>query len=308
MDQQAAKSRLKAGDGAAITAIGLIIVATTLFSGLDTAAKYLVTYGGMPVEQVVWVRFAAQFLGMLVLVPILGGMGIKQMFVTSAPWLQIARSILMALTSVFNFLAVKYLRLDQTITIMFLAPLLVALLAGPVLGEWIGWRRMVSILIGFAGVMIVVRPGLSEFNIGVLYSLGAMVALSGFILLTRKLAGRDPAMVTLMYSMIVGVVAFAPHAIVNGNWDGNALFWGLMISLGVLGGVGHYLFILAYKHVETSFLSPYLYVQIIGMITLGFLVFGDVPDVWTIAGSLVIVSSGLYVYHREHAKRTEQCE
>jgi hypothetical protein len=133
-------------------AIALMVVACTFFTGLDTSAKYLAIHKGVPVSQIVWCRFIVQFMGLAVLVPAFGVMSLPAMFKTSKLTLQLVRSVLMVATTVFNFLALQYLRLDQTVTIVFLAPLMVALLAGPFLGEWVGWRRLIAILIGFGGV------------------------------------------------------------------------------------------------------------------------------------------------------------
>ena len=135
-----------------------MVVAVTLFSALDTAAKYLVKYDGLSVSQVVWSRFIVQFLAILILVPALSQLSLPQLFKTTQLKWQLVRSMLMVSTTLFNFLALEFLRLDQTITIVFLAPLMVALLAGPLLGEWVGWRRMVAIGVGFLGILIAVHP------------------------------------------------------------------------------------------------------------------------------------------------------
>jgi drug/metabolite transporter (DMT)-like permease len=156
-----------------LKAIGLMVIALVLFSGLDASAKYLATYKGLPVTQIVWVRFVVQFVLLLVLVPAFGLLGLKELFTTQRLAQQIARSFLMVGTTAFNFLALKYLRLDQTITVVFLAPLVVALLAGPVLGEWVGWRRFVAILVGFLGIVIAVRPGFTAVHPAVGYAFGA---------------------------------------------------------------------------------------------------------------------------------------
>jgi len=283
-----------------ITAIGLIVLAVSLFSCLDATAKYLVVSSGLPVGQIVWIRFIAQFLSMAFIVPALGIMNLRALFATNAFFLQISRSVFLALTTMFNFLALQFLQLDQTTTIMFLAPLTVALVAGPLLGEWVGLRRMVAILIGFSGILIVVRPGFSSLPAtGAVFSFLSMIVLSVFILLTRKLSGRDPTLVTLFYSMLAGVICGAPYALAYGVWPSDPFTWCLLLAVGLFGGVGHYLFILAYARAPTSYLSPFLYLQIITMVALGYLVFGRIPDVWTITGSCVIVLSGLYLYHRE---------
>ena len=132
-------------------AVLLMIVAITLFSALDTSAKYLGEIYSMPVPQVAWARFLGQFFLVLLLVPSFSSLSLMDLFRTKNLKLQLARSVLMAATTVFNFLALRDLRLDQTVTIIFLTPLCVALLGGPILGEWIDWRRMTAIIIGFLG-------------------------------------------------------------------------------------------------------------------------------------------------------------
>jgi drug/metabolite transporter (DMT)-like permease len=205
----------------------------------------------------------------------------------------------MAATTVFNFLALEYLRLDQTITIVFLTPLVVALLAGPLLGEWVGWRRMLAILVGFAGILVAVRPGLAAVHPAVLYSLASMLAYAFFMIVTRKVATHDPPLVTLFYSMFVGTVLGAPLALPEWVTPQSAGVWLMLLSLGVLGGTGHYLFILAYRAAPASSLAPFLYLQLISMVSFGWLVFGDVPDGYTLSGAALVVASGVYLVHRE---------
>lgn len=282
-----------------VQAIGLMIAAVVLFSALDTAAKYLVTREGLPVAEVVWARFIGQFVLLLFMVPAFGVMSARALFTTSKPGLQITRSILMAATTAFNFMALQHLRLDQTITIVFLAPLVVALLAGPLLGEWVGRRRLVAILFGFAGVVIAVRPGFGAVHPAVLYAFAAMLAYALFMLLTRHMARYDRPLVTLFYSMFVGTFAGAPIAFAVWKTPETALAWVLLSILGVLGGVGHWLFLHAYQRAPASSIAPFLYMQLLSMVAFGFAVFGDLPDGWTLAGAAVIVASGIYLIHRE---------
>lgn len=276
-------------------------LAVVFFSTLDTAAKVLTTRLGIPVAEVVWARFIVQFAGLIVLVPSLGVMSTSDMFKTTQFRWQIVRSVLMAATTLFNFLALLTLRLDQTITIVFLAPLVVALLAGPLLGEWAGWRRMLAILTGFMGVLVAVHPTADGLSVAVGYSLLAMLAYALFMLLTRRIAGRDPPLVTLFYSMFVGTVAGAPFAFAHWVWPSDFLGWVLLCSLGLFGGLGHYAFLHAYRLAPASSVAPFLYTQILSMTGLGYLVFGHTPDVWTITGAAIVVTSGIYLLHRERA-------
>jgi len=282
-------------------AIALMILAITLFSALDTSAKYLGAHYGMPVTQVAWSRFIGQFAALVLLVPLFGSLSLPELFRTGHLKLQIARSVLMASTTVLNFLALQYLRLDQTITIVFLAPLVVALLAGPILGEWVGWRRLIAIAIGFSGIVVAMNPGVGELSPGVLYSLAGMLAYALFMLLTRYMAAFDPPMVTLFYSMFVGTFLGAPFAIAAWQTPPDAFAWVLLSMLGVFGGLGHWLFLHAYRLAPASAVAPFLYFQLLSMIAFGYLVFGHLPDLQTLAGAAIVIASGVYLFHREHA-------
>lgn len=288
-----------------LRAIGLMLISVVLFSGLDTAAKFLVTREGIGVAQVVWVRFVGQFVLLLLLVPAFGIMSARALFTTNRFGLQMLRSVLMVATTAFNFMALEHLRLDQTITIVFLAPLTVALLAGPLLGEWIGRRRFFAILVGFVGVVIAVRPGFGVVHPAVLYAFAAMLAYALFMILTRHMARFDPPLVTLFYSMFVGTFFGAPIAIAEWQHPPDVLSWILLGSLGILGGVGHWLFLHAYRLAPASAIAPFLYMQLITMVAFGFAVFGDLPDLWTLAGASLIVASGVYLVHRERSLARE---
>ena len=288
-----------------LKAIGLMVTAVTSFAALDAAAKYLITYHHLAMSQVVWARFIGQFVLLAVFVPLSGTMSLRALFTTRYPKLQMLRSVLMVATTAFNFMALKYLRLDQTITIVFLAPLVVALLAGPLLGEWVGWRRFVAILVGFAGIVVAMHPDGSSLHPAVLMSLAAMIVYALFMLLTRYMAGFDPPFVTLFYSVFVGAAFGAPLAYMDWVMPPDAFAWLQLSILGIFGGFGHYLFIHAYSLAPASSVAPFLYVQILSMVALGYLVFSDVPDIYTMLGASIIAGSGIYLIHREraHARR-----
>lgn len=283
-----------------IKAIALMCAAVTLFSCLDSTAKYLVSHSNIPTAQVVWLRFVGQF---LLMAAILGPWNLPALLRTNKLRLQIVRSFLMVATTTCNFIAVRYLRLDQTVSIAFLAPLVVAGLAGPYLGEWVGWRRMLAIVTGFIGILIVVRPGFAEVHPAFLVSFAAMIAYALFMLLTRKLSVFDPPLVTLFYALLIGTIGGAPIALAAWVWPHSATQWLLLLSLGAFGGFGHFLLIHAYRLAPASSVTPFLYFQLLSMVGLGYLIFGDVPDHWTMAGSAVVIASGLYLVHRERVTR-----
>lgn len=284
-----------------LKAIALMCIAITLFAGLDTSAKYLATRSELPVIQIVWVRFLGQF---LIMSTFLSGLPVSALLGTRKLGWELARSVLMAATTAFNFLALQYLRLDQTITVVFLAPLVVALLAGPLLGEWVGWRRLIAILVGFLGILIVVRPGIEGLHFAFGFAFGAMLAYALFMLLTRYLAAFDGPLVMLYFSILIGTFGLAPFALWDWVWPQTTLQWLLLPLLGILGGTGHYLFIHAYRLAPASSIAPFLYLQILSMVAFGYIVFNDLPDVWTLAGCAVIIGSGIYLIHRERVTRT----
>ena len=282
--------------GRRLTAIGLLILAVSLFSGLDTVAKWLVTRLHIPLTEVVWLRFAGQTFYMVL---IFGIVGVPGLLTTQRLSWQLARSCLMIATTACNFFALQTLRLDQTVTIIFLAPLVVAALAGPLLGEWVGWRRGLAIGVGFLGVLIALHPGAAPLSAAVFVAFSGMFAYALFMLLTRHLSALDPPFVTLFYSMVAGTLLGFPLALHDWVTPPDLTTWGLLAALGALGGAGHMLFIFAYKFAPASTVSPFIYVQLLTMVSSGYLVFGDVPDGWTLAGAAVVIASGVYLVHRE---------
>lgn len=277
-------------------AIGLMCIAWALFACLDTTAKYLGSYSGLPASQVVWMRFLGQFLAMVVM---LGLLSVPPLLRTRKLALQLTRSLLMLGSTAFNFLALRHLRLDQTTTIGFLTPLTVAVLAGPFLGEWIGWRRAIAIVVGFGGVLVALRPGFSSLHPAVLLSLAGMLCYAVFSVITRHLAPYDRAEVTLFYSLLAGSILVAPFALIEWVWPSGAFTWLLLLSMGAYGGLGHYLFIIAHRYAPASTIAPFLYIAILTHSTAGYLVFGQVPDAWTLGGAAIVILSGLYLFQRE---------
>lgn len=271
-------------------------LALALFSVLDTTAKYMASVVKLPVTQVVWMRFVSQF---VLIVMVTGVLAIPKLLRTRKLKHQMLRSTLMLFSTVLNFMALRHLRLDQTQTVYFLAPLVVALLAGPFLGEWVGWRRFMAILVGFSGILVVVRPGYATFDPALLLAFGSMLCYAVFMLVTRYLATYDAPEVTLFYSLFAGTYFMAPLALVDWVWPSGPQIWLLLASMGFWGGLGHYIFILAYRHAPASTLAPFVYLGLITHTAGGYLVFGQMPDSMTLAGAVIVIASGVYLVHRE---------
>lgn len=278
-----------------LIAIALMAAAIVSFSLLDATAKYLVTEG-LPVSQVVWVRFTAHAVfTSLVLWP----MASASPFRSKKPFHQILRSLSMFGATALNFFALRFLQLDQVVTIFFLTPLIVAGLAGPMLGEWAGWRRVLAILVGFMGVLIVIRPGFGGIHWAASLTLAATFCLALYSTWTRYLAHYDPAEVTQFYSPVAGVVLAMPLALLAWEMPQTSSTWLLLASLGLWGGGGHWLLILAHRRAQAPVLAPFIYVGLLSNTLIGYLVFGDLPTWWTLAGGAVVILSGLYLIWRE---------
>lgn len=285
---------------ARLVGVGLMCAALVCFAALDTTAKWLSGY--MSTLEVVWARYASHFfLSLLVVNP----WTTPGLFTTQRPWLQIGRSALLFGSTVFNFIALRYLQLDQTATISFTTPFFIALLAGPLLGEWIRWRRWLAIIVGFCGVLLIARPGMGGIHPAAVFSVLSMMCYAGYIISTRFLAGYDTTATTVFYSALVGFVAASAPLPAVWEMPREPLVIGAMIAVGALGWIGHLFLILAHRYAPAPILAPYIYTQLIWYAAGGFLVFGDVPSVYTLAGAAIVIASGLYLLYRERKVKGE---
>src|SRR5665647_424812 len=277
-----------------LTGIGLMCVTMVCFACLDSTAKYLNHF--MDTLEVVWARYTGGLLLALVLSNPVSRPAIMK---TKRPWLQIGRSILLLGSTLLNFFALRWLQLDQATSILFATPFLVALMSGPILGEWVGWRRWVAICVGFAGVIVVTRPGFGGEALAALLSVASLCCYAFYIISTRVLARTDSSETTLFYSNLFGAVVMTMVVPFVWTTPDRWLHVALMLGMGALGSTGHYLLIIAHRLAPPVVLAPFMYTQLIWVIALGFLIFGDLPNHWTLAGAATVVASGLYLLHRE---------
>jgi drug/metabolite transporter (DMT)-like permease len=275
-------------------AIGLFMLALICFCFLDVIAKWLNPRIG--VLETTWARYVASVACVSLVLNPWTSPGLGR---TSRPWLQFWRSLMLFGSTMCNFLALRHLQLAEAMSIMFLAPLVIALAAGPLMGEWVGPRRLVAIGVGFLGVLIVARPGLGGLHFSAWWSFAAVLCNSGYVLLTRALAAHDSSNTTMFYSGFAGVILLTPLMPLFWVWPESGFVWAMMLLVGALGALGHWFFILAFRRAPAPMLAPYGYAQIVLMVALGWLVFGDVPDRWTLLGAGVVIASGLYLLHRE---------
>lgn len=268
--------------------------AVACFACLDAMAKYL--GGHMDALQVVAMRYVSAFLLALI---ISNPFTHRGLLVTRRPGLQIVRALLMLATTIFNFLSFRYLQLDESLAILFSTPFLVAIMAGPLLGEWVGWRRWTAIGVGFAGVLVVVRPGLGGMQWAALLSVAAAIFYAGYGIATRMVSRHDSSETTLFYANLIGVIIMLPVLPFVWTAPPSTLDVVLLLAVGAFGSLGHYLLILAHRLAPASVLSPFMYTQLLWATTLGYLVFANVPNHWTLTGAAIVVASGLYLLYRE---------
>jgi drug/metabolite transporter (DMT)-like permease len=264
--------------------------ATVAFSLLNAAAKHLARE--LPVAEMLWARTAGHLL--FVVLAFGPGRG-RGLFATRHPGPQVARSLLLLASTAFNFGALRFVGLATAATINFTAPSVVALLAIPLLGERVGRRRWLAIGVGFLGVVVVAGPRGDAAQLGALLSLGTAVCYAGYQVLTRRVADADPPETTVVYSALVGTVLLTlavPFVWVTPRSAGDAL---ILASMGLSGGVGHYLVARAYMWAPASVVSPFNYVQLLWAAVTGFVFFGDVPPPTLWVGAGLIVASGLLI-------------
>ena len=285
----------------ATPALALLLVcgAGLLFSFLDTGAKYLVL-SGMAAPFVSWMRFAVHVV--LVLVLLRSWSNAATFRPVSLPR-QVLRGVFLFGSTLFNFLALNTLQLAETTSIAFFAPMVITALAGPLLGEWAGWRRWAAVLAGFAGVLVITRPGLGLFGIGHAYALAATFSYCFYVIMTRHMAGTETAETLIFYSALAPVVLMLPVLPYTASAPPDLFHLAVLLSLGVFGAFGHWLLIKAYRMASATSLAPYAYLQMLWMIGLGYLFFDQFPDGWTLGGAAIIVAGGLYIVHREHRLR-----
>ena len=277
--------------------IGLMIGAMAVLPLLDVIAKFL-GQQGMPVMQIVWARL---FFGAWRTLPFALRLAGVRGLVPNMPLMHGVRASFMVAATAFFFWALHYLPIADTLAIFFVQPLVLTLLSPIVLGEHVGLRRWVAVLIGFIGTLIIIRPGFQELNPGVFLALGSGTCLAIYLLLTRKIAGSAPAMVTTFYTTLSG--AIITSVIVLFVWvPPTPAQWGLFVLLSFIANGGHYLIVKSYDHAEASLLAPLAYTEMVMATFAGWYFFGDFPDLWTFVGVAILIACAIYISWRERVR------
>ena len=276
-----------------IIGVALMLAAMMVVPLMDGIAKHL--SATFSVAQVTWARY---FFHLVILLPVVLWRHGAAALLLRRPVLQIARGGFLLGSTLLFFGAIALMPIADAIALVFVAPLIVTALSSVVLGERVGIRRWLAVIVGFLGVLVIVRPGMSAFHWGMLLALGAGSIYAFYSLATRRLSGSAPPLVTLTYTALLGAVVMS--AVVPFFWKTpttTELAW--MALMGAVAAAGHFLIIKSFEYAEASLLAPLGYSEIISATAVGYLAFGDFPDEWTWAGVAVIIASGIYVSLRE---------
>jgi drug/metabolite transporter (DMT)-like permease len=281
--------------------LGILFMCTasTLFPIMNGLVKLL--GGTYAPEQIVWARILSHLVFVLMIfLPTIG----FAVFRTNRPGSQFVRSMMQLLSTSMFFFGVQFIPLADAAAISFMGPFIVTLMAVPMLGERISTARLIAVLVGFFGVLIVIRPGTEVFQWHSVLIIGSATCYALYQVLTRKVAGHDSPATSAVYSALLGSAVLS--LLMPFRWQATPDTWHdivLLSSLGILGGVGHYCVARAMMYAPANVISPFMYFQMIGSVLVGWLLFEHLPDAWTWLGAAVLIGSGLYIGWRETRER-----
>ena len=281
-----------------LRAILSTILAMACFSILNAMSKTLST-SGYPVIEVIWARYVFAFIFMLAM--FLPRSGLK-LFSIRRLDTQVVRGLLLFFSSYLFFHGVMYLPLATAAAISLASPIIVTALSARLLGEPVGPRRWAAVVVGFIGALIVVRPGQAAFDWHVLLIVASTVCSSFYQIFSRRYGQTERPDASATVATIVGTIAATPF--VPFEWVMPTSTWHmvLFVGMGIMAGTGHYFLTIAYSQAPAAVVSPFNYTQLIGSAAMGFIVFHEMPDLWTWVGAGVIIASGLYIGYRERVR------
>jgi drug/metabolite transporter (DMT)-like permease len=279
--------------------IALILASTVFLGASDATAKYL--SATLPSIEIAWIRF---LVFALIMSPAMLSGSRLYALQTRRPGLQLMRGVALLASSLFFISGLRFLPIAEASATGFVSPLFVTALSIVFLGESVGVRRWLATAVGLIGVLIILRPGTSAFHPAAFFPIVSALAWAGTLIMTRMMSGREHALTTMTYSSIVGVCvlcALVPFVWVTPSWRDIAFG----IFIGVASTAGQWIVVLAFRYADASVLAPFSYTQLLWVSILGFIVFGELPDIWTVTGAAFIVGSGLYTAHRERVRRSQ---
>jgi drug/metabolite transporter (DMT)-like permease len=279
----------------------MILLTGCILAGMDVTAKFLAL--NIPILMVIWGRYF--FHTVLTFVTY----GVKQrsfeFLRAKRPGLQFLRAAALFGATSTMYVAITKMPLGDAAAIQFFAPVLVTVFSGLFLGEHVGARRWFAVVCAFVGVLLVARPGFGGLGWITVLPMLTAILLATYMVMTRIIRTKDSSAATTFYSTALGAVMLT--LMVPFVWqDLTPSQWGLMVIMGGAGATGHFLLVKAFHAAEASMLAPFTYSQVVAAIFWGFIIFGDVPSLWTFAGSTIIICSGIYVWYRETRQKTKK--
>ena len=275
-------------------AIILNLSAWAILPFMDTIAKYL--SAELSFFQITWARY---FFTVFFTFPFMFLFFKHQLKWTKNPKLQFYRGLSLLLANICFFYSISIISMAKALTLAFVAPLITTSLSPFFLSEKVGLRRWSAVIIGFLGILVVIRPGYIEFNIASIAAVGTGCFYGIYLIITRRLHSTDSPLLTLLLTGIVG--AIIASFLVPIVWINPTLTqWSWLALMGIFACLGHILLIYSLQYADASKLAPFGYFEIIPNIILGFYLFNDFLDIWSFTGLFIIISSGLYIIRREY--------
>jgi len=278
--------------------IVLVLGAGLSFSMADATSKVLSST--IPLVEITWLRWIGLVVAVLPTLIASGGTVLR----SAAPRLQIFRSLGLVGSSFFFICGVSQLSLPSAISISFVSPLFVTALSIPLLGEEVGIRRWAALVVGLAGVLVVIRPGSDTFEPAALFPLVSSSCWAAAVVTTRKLGTADPPMTALTYTALIGFALLSVFVPVDFVMPAGRELW-VAGGMAIFSLSGQFLTLLAYRYAPASLLVPFSYMQLIWSTAFGYLIFRNLPDFWTWLGAGIVITSGIYTAHRERVRHKE---
>jgi drug/metabolite transporter (DMT)-like permease len=276
-----------------------MILASTVFLGTsDVTAKYL--SHTLPAVEIAWLRFLV--FAMIMVPAMIPGSPLFALR-TGCFNLQIMRGAALLGSSLFFISGLRYLPIAEASATGFVSPIFVTALSIVFLSEKVGVRRWIATAVGLLGVLVILRPGSGAFHPAALFPIVSALCWAGTLIMTRMMSGSERAITTMTYSSIVGVLILSllvPFVWVTPSWQDILLG----VFIGIASTAGQWIVVLAFRYADASVLAPFQYIQLLWVSVFGFLIFSEIPDIWTVSGAAFIIASGLYTAHRERVRRS----
>jgi len=277
-----------------LTGIACMVGGVSAFATMDVLIKSIGTE--YSTFQILFFRMLFSWLPFYALLRRDGGIGALR---TRRPGLHAVRSVLLVFTTFCFFFAFQRLPMAEIYAISFASPLLMTLLSVPMLGERFGWRRGVAIVVGFLGVLVILRPGTGALSALALVPVAGTVTFSVGMLLGRMLARTDTNSSILFYLNALGLLVSAAALPFVGRWPDDPRDWALFVGIGLIGGVAQIFQLQAFRLAPVSVIGPFQYLSLLWGLFYGWTFFAEWPDAWSLVGAAIVMGSGLYVLYRE---------